>query len=152
MPPRLSPSPPVPVCRDTPVTPSCGYRLLPTTDLNVITAVEVVSLAIDAAAGVGITFGVGRITRNVEGKFSVWRLRCGGKDHSAWVRAVAARRGGAESRRVVSSGGNDAEGSASLEVEDYLQFYSTRTPPLPPDLCRLATWIHQAMYSDSLLS
>jgi hypothetical protein len=122
-PPHLSPSPPAPVCQDTPVTPSFGCQLLlppPTTDLSVVTAVEVVSLAIGAAAGVGITFGVGKVTRH-EGKFDVWLSRCGEKDYLAWVRAVAARRGGVESRSVVNSGGNDAEGSAYLEVEDYLQ-------------------------------
>ena len=114
---HLSPSPPAPVCQDTPVTPSFGCQLLlppPTTDLShgVVMRVGVVSLAIDAAAGVGMTFGIGRITRHV---------RCGGKDQFAWVRAVAARRGGVESRSVVSSAGNDAEGSAPLEVEDYFQ-------------------------------
>ena len=85
MPPHLSPSPPMPVCQDTPVTPSFGCQLLlppPTTDLSVVTSVEVVSLAIDTTAGVGVTFGVGRITRHV-----VRRFVCGLR----WVRAAAAR-------------------------------------------------------------
>ena len=74
--PHLSPSPPAPVW-DTPVTPSFGFQLLlppSTTDLSVVMGVEVVSLAIDATAGVGVTFGVGRITRHVVRRFNVWGL------------------------------------------------------------------------------
>jgi len=122
-PPHLSPAP----VWDTPVTPSFGCQLLlppSTTDLSVVTGVEVVSLAIGATAGVCITFGVGEITRHVERKFDVWRLRCGGKDHLAWVSAAAARRGGVESRSVVSSGGTDAYSvamAAPLDTDDYFQ-------------------------------
>jgi len=83
---HLSPSPPAPV-----------WELL----LSPSTLAP--SLAIGAAAGVGITFGVGGITRHIERKFD-----CGGKDHLARVRAAAARRGGVESRSVVSSRGRDA--------------------------------------------
>ena len=132
-------------------------------------AVEVVSLAIDATASVGMTFGVRRITRHVEGKFDVWWLQCSGKNQFAWVRAVVMRQGSVESR--------------TLEVEDYLQhdvnslcetfvtvyfawylqcFDTTHAflcdltiqqpPPLLPTLCHLVMWIHQAMYLDSLLS
>jgi len=107
--PHLSPSLPAPVW-DTPVIPlsDCQLILPPSTPA----AAVVVSLAIGATASVGATFGVGRITRHVERKFDVWWLR--------WFRMAAARRGGVESRSVVSSV-NDAEGSAPLEVEDYLQ-------------------------------
>jgi hypothetical protein len=107
IPPHLSPSPPAPVCV---ISPSGRQLILPP---STPAAAVVVSLAIGATSSVGTTFGVGRITRHVERRFDVWRLR--------WVRAAAARRGGVESRSVVSSGGNDAEGSAPLEVEDYLQ-------------------------------
>jgi hypothetical protein len=118
--PRLSPSPPVPVW-DTPVTPSFGFQLLlppSTTDLSVVTGVEVVSLAIDATAGVGVTFGVGKIARHVVRRFDMWRLR--------WVRAAAARRGGVDSRSVVSSGGNVAEGSGEAGGDE-------EDTPLAPD-------------------
>ena len=97
MPPHSSPSPPAPVWH-TPVTPSFGFQLLlppSTTDLSVVTSVEVVSLAIDATAGVGVTFGVGRITRHVVRRFDVCGLR--------WVRTAAARRGGVESGTDVDS-------------------------------------------------
>ena len=95
--PRLLPSPPVPVW-DMPVTPSFGFQLLlppSTTDLSVVTGVEVVSLAIDATASVGVTFGVERIARHIVRRFDMWGLR--------WVRAAAARQGGVESRTDVDS-------------------------------------------------
>lgn len=75
---HLSPSPPAPVWD----IPPYGRQLIlpPSTPA----AAVVVSLTIGATAGVGITFGVGRIERG----FDVWQLR--------WVRAAAARRGGDE--------------------------------------------------------
>jgi len=117
IPPHLSPSPPAPMW-DTPVTPSFGCQLLLPPSTSVVTVIKVVSLAIGATAGVGITFGVGRITRwHVKRKFDVWRLL-------ARVRAAAARRGGVESRSVVSSGGNtlppDAD-SVAMAASDYFQ-------------------------------
>ena len=106
--PRLSPSPPVPVW-DTPVTPSFGFQLLlppSTTDLSVVTGVEVVSLAIDATASVGVTFGVERIARHIVRRFDMWGLW--------WVRAAAARRGGVESR-------TDADSVEILETFGFTQ-------------------------------
>jgi len=79
--------------------------------------VEVVSLAIDATAGVGVTFGVGRITRHVVRRFNVWGLR--------WVRAAAARRGGVKSR-------TDADSVEILETfsDDYITRETDPSYPL----------------------
>jgi len=67
MPSHLSPSPPV--VRQLLLPP-----LRPTPTIGACTTPIVVSPAI--AAGVGITFGVGRIMMHVD---SEWQLRCGGK-------------------------------------------------------------------------
>ena len=91
---HLSPSPPVPVWD----IPPYGRQLIlpPSTPA----AAVVVSLTIGATAGVGITFGVGRIERG----FDVWQLR--------WVRSAAARRGGDE---------EDNPDSVMLLDTDYFQ-------------------------------
>ena len=110
---HVSPSPPV--VRQLFLPPS-----RPVSTIGACTAPIVVSPAI--AAGVCITFGVGRIMTHVE---SEWRLRCGGKGHLVRVRATAARRGGVESRSLAGSRGRDArEESDAGAMETTIRFHS----------------------------
>lgn len=143
----LSHSLPAPVW-DTPVTPSFGCQLfLPpsTTDLSMVMGVEVVSLAIGATASVGISFRVGGTTRHVVRRFDVGRLQ--------WVRAVAARWGGVESRTDV-----DSVAQASCvwycPLRKALKTFSFPVTWLEfdHDYITQEIWIHQESYINSLLA